>query len=292
MIKTTLKTIIFFLIGNLLYIFFYNIIKNRNNLLYVLNYHATYPDDNKSFIKQIIFLKKYFDFINEKFLLNKNEINRFNNKPKILLTFDDGHISNLNILKILEEYKIYSIFFIPYEFIKRKRKKNIIEENITTNKSFNIISDIKKDNQNKYKTLSMTFSDIKKIIKKGHSVGCHGYNHIRLSDELDNSQLKKEIVNSKKLLENKLKVKINSFSWIIGDYNSYSKRAAEIINENYNFSFATCCEPLDLKKKIFQIHRFNIESYFSLSRVAFVLSGIYEIMYKKKIEYINIVTKK
>ena len=221
MIKKTLKTIIFFLIGNLLYLFFYNIIKNRKNLLYVLNYHATYPNDNKSFTKQIIFLKKHFNFINEKFLLNKNKINRLNDKPKILLTFDDGHISNLNILKILEEYKIYSIFFIPYEFINRKPKKNIIEENITTNKNFNIISDIKKDNQNKYKTLSMTFSDLKKIIKKGHSIGCHGYNHIRLSDELDNSQLKKEIINSKKLLENKLKVKINSFSWIIGDYNGY-----------------------------------------------------------------------
>jgi peptidoglycan/xylan/chitin deacetylase (PgdA/CDA1 family) len=117
MIKETLKTIIFFLIGNLLYLFFYNIIKNKNNLLYVLNYHTTYPNDNKSFTKQIIFFKKYFDFVNEKFLLNKKKINRLNNKPKILLTFDDGHISNLNILKILERYKIYSIFFIPYEFI-------------------------------------------------------------------------------------------------------------------------------------------------------------------------------
>jgi peptidoglycan/xylan/chitin deacetylase (PgdA/CDA1 family) len=292
MIKKTLKTIIFFLIGNLLYLFFYNIMKNRNNLLYVLNYHATYPNDNKSFTKQIIFFKKHFDFVNEEFLLNKKKINRISNKPKILLTFDDGHISNLNILKILERYKIYSIFFIPYEFINRKRKKNIIEENIITNKSFNIISDVKKDNQNKYKSLSMTFSDLKNIIKKGHSIGCHGYNHIRLSDELDNSQLKKEIINSKQLLENKLKVKINSFSWIIGDYNSYSKRAAEIINKNYNLSYATCCEPLDLKKKIFQIHRFNIESYFSLNRVVFVLSGIYEIMYKKKREYINRITKK
>ena len=73
MIKETLKRIIFFLIGNLLYLFFYNIIKNRNNLLYVLNYHATYPNDNKSFTKQIIFFKKHFDFVNEKFLLNKKK---------------------------------------------------------------------------------------------------------------------------------------------------------------------------------------------------------------------------
>ena len=133
----------------------------------------------------------------------------YNPNPVFLgITFDESlcfnkHFANLrvralkrlNILKILERYKIYSIFFIPYEFINRKRKKNIIEENIITNKNFNIISDVKKDNQNKYKSLSMTFSDLKKIIKKGHSIGCHGYNHIRLSDELDNLQLKKEIIN-------------------------------------------------------------------------------------------------
>jgi len=119
MIKKTLKTIIFFLIGNLLYLFFYNIMKNRNNLLYVLNYHATYPNDNKSFTKQIIFFKKHFDFVNEEFLLNKKKINLISNKPKILLTFDDGHISNLKILKILERYKIYSIFFILYKFINK-----------------------------------------------------------------------------------------------------------------------------------------------------------------------------
>ena len=234
-----------------MYLFFYNIIKNRNNLLYVLNYHATYPNDNKSFTKQIIFFKKHFDFVNEKFLLNKKKINRLNNKPKILLTFDDGHISNL-IIAMTQNPNEIEEFRNKDKKLNKNIKKNIIEENIITNKNFNIISDVKKDNQNKYKSLSMTFSDLKKIIKKGHSIGCHGYNHIRLSDELDNLQLKKEIINSKQLLENKLKFKINSFSWIIGDYNSYSKRAAEIINKNYNLSYATCCEPLDLKKKYFR----------------------------------------
>lgn len=291
MIKNTLKTIIFFFIGKFLYLFFNKIMKNKNNLLFVINYHSTYSDSIENFTKQILFFKKYFDFVNEIFLLKKNKKKYHNNKPKILLTFDDGHISNLSILKILNKYKISSIFFIPYEFINRKRKKNIIEENLITNKTFNIISDLKKDVKNKYKSLSMTFNDLKKIIEKRHSIGCHGYNHIRLSSKLSKTKLKREIILSKKLLENKLKIKINSFSWIIGDYNSYSKNAAIIINKNYKLSFATCCEPVDLKKKISQIHRFNIESFFSLNRVIFILSGIYEIIYKKKREHINQITK-
>jgi len=292
MIKKTLKIIVFFFIGNLLYLFFNTIIKNKKNFLYVLNYHSTYPQDNKNFINQIMFFKKYFNFVGEDFLLNKNKKKIQKKKPQILLTFDDGHISNLNILKILEKYKINSIFFIPYAFIKRKREKNIMKENLITNKKFNIISNIKKDKKNKYETLSMNFSDLKNIVKKGHSIGCHGYNHIRLSNQLNNFELKKEIIISKKLLENKIKIKINSFGWIIGDRNSYSKKAAEMINKNFYLSFTTGCEAQDLEKKIYKIHRFNIESFFPLNRVAFVLSGIYEFMYKKKREYINKILEK
>ena len=61
MIKEFLKSIIFFFIGNLIYLFFPLIIGLRKNSIFVLNYHATYPDKNKNFIKQILFFKKYFD---------------------------------------------------------------------------------------------------------------------------------------------------------------------------------------------------------------------------------------
>ena len=105
-------------------------------------------------------------------------------------------------------------------------------------------------------------------------------------------ELKKEIIISKKLLENKLKVKINSFAWIIGDHNSYSKKAAEMINKNFRLSFATGCEAQVFEKKISKIHRFNIESFFPLNRVAFILSGVYEFMYKKKRENINKILEK
>ena len=47
----------------------------------------------------------------------------------------------------------------------------------------------------------------------------------------------------------------------------------------------------DKNQDLFQIHRFNIEDYFSLPRVYFVLCGIYELMYFKKRNFVNNVTK-
>ena len=73
MIKKFLKSIIFFSIGNLIYLFFPLIIGLRKNSIFVLNYHATYPDKNKNFIKQILFFKKYFDFVDENFFLKKKK---------------------------------------------------------------------------------------------------------------------------------------------------------------------------------------------------------------------------
>lgn len=289
MIKKLIKKILFFILGSLILIIFPLIIKFKKNSIYVVNYHATYPDQNENFIKQILFFKKYFKFINENFLLKKIKDN--DKKPKLLLTFDDGHISNFEILKILEKYNVPAIFFIPYKFVNRKRKKNTLLENKITNKNFNIISDLKKDLENRYKTLSMNFTQLNKIDKKQFSIGAHGYSHIRLSENLTSKQLNKEIIVSKKLLEKKLNRKINSFCWTFGDKISYSKKASNLIKNNYKLSFMTCCKPFNFKQSLLQIHRFNIENFFSLPEVAFILSGIYEMIYYKKRNYVNKLTK-
>ena len=137
----------------------------------------------------------------------------------------------------------------------------------------------------------MSFQNLKKLIKKNYSIGAHGYNHIRLSENLSEKQLLKEIVLSKKLLEKKLNTKINSFCWTFGDGKSYSKKASKIIKENYKISFMTCCKPFNFKQSLFHIHRFNIENYFSLYQVAFILSGIYELIYYAKRNFVNSITK-
>lgn len=290
MIRELLKKIIFNLVGSVIYLFFPIIIKTRENSTYILNYHSTYPDHNKNFIKQILFFKQHFNLIDEKFFFKKNK-NLLNKKPNLLITFDDGHISNFNISNILKKHKIPAIFFIPYGFINRKREKTLTKENKITNEKFNIISNLDKDIDNRYKSLSMSFNELKKLNSKNFSIGAHGYSHIRLSKDLDNKSLLKEIVESKKLLEKKLKIKINSFCWTFGDKKSYSKKASKIIRKNYKLSFMTCGKPFNFKQSLFQIHRFNIENFFSLFQVAFILSGIYELIYYKKRNYVNKITK-
>jgi len=293
MIKKIIKFIIFFIFGNIIRLVFPVLLKKRSDNVYVLNYHYTYPKNQNKFIKQIKFLKKNFIFVDEKYLINDNLKIDKSTKPKLLITFDDAHISNyFTASKILDEHNIKAIFFVPVGFVDRKSQPTIEEEHYLTVNKFNILSDIENDIKNRYEKLSMTWSNIIDLKNRGHSIGSHSYSHIRLNDDLSSEQLEKEIAESKRIIQKKINNNVNSFCWVIGDLKSYSKNAFKyIFKANYKLSFMTCNKPFNKRQNLMQIHRFNIEDNFSIPRIIFVLSGIYELMYRKKRNLVNKITK-
>ena len=290
MLKNLIKNLIFFTFGNFIFIFLRLLLKK--NCIYVVNYHSTYPKYENNFKRQLSFYKNYFDIVDESILINEYKIFK-GSKPKIVLTFDDGHITNYNsAAKILDDFNIKASFFIPVNVINRRTEENISTENQVLLKNHNILSNLKEDIINCYPRLTMTWQNIIDLDKRGHFIGSHGCNHIRLSEELNNNQLNNEILESKKIIEEKLNKEINSFCWIIGDKKSYTKKASDVVyNSNYKLSFMTCAKPFDKDQNLLQIHRFNIEDYFSLARIYFILSGFYELMYIKKRSFVNNITK-
>ena len=289
--KKIFKDLVFLIFGNLSFLFLNLLLKKDS--IYVINYHATYPKYEKNFINQIKFYKKYFEIIDEKTLIDEHQSLKTNLKPRILITFDDGHITNFNLAsKILDTFNIKASFFIPVNVIGRKTEKTIPEENKVLLDKYNILSDISEDNKNLLSRLTMTWENIIDLDNRGHFIGSHGSNHVRLSKELSDDQLDYEISKSKEIIEEKLKKKINSFCWIVGDKKSYTKKASEVIKKNnYKLSFTTCGKPFDKNQNLLQVHRFNVEDYFSISRISFIFSGIYELLYLKKRKFVNNITK-
>ena len=61
-------------------------------------------------------------------MLDKQKLFLENTGPKILITFDDGHISNYNFAsKILDDLNIKASFFIPINVINRNTEDKIIK---------------------------------------------------------------------------------------------------------------------------------------------------------------------
>ena len=286
MIKYLVKLIVFNTIGKLASLFF-KLLVNKNRI-FVVNYHTTYPEFNNNFLKQITFFKKNFDIVD----LESIKKFKFSEKPKLILTFDDAHVSNFQISKILQEENIPAVFFIPVNFVYRDSEQNLKQEYDLAVNKFSILSDYNLDQKNDYKKLSMTHENLLELIDKNFEIGCHSLNHVRLNNNLSLNELQKEIIESKIILERNLKTKINYFCWVIGDKESYSSRAYNLIKKNYELSFMTLCESFKVNSNHHKIHRFNVETNFSLNQVAFILSGIYEFMYKKRRAELNNILNK
>jgi len=286
MIKYLVKLIVFNTIGKLASLFF-RLLVNKNRI-FVVNYHTTYPEFNNNFLKQITFFKKNFDIVD----LESIKKFKFSEKPKLILTFDDAHVSNFQISKILQEENIPAVFFIPVNFVYRDSEQNLKQEYDLAVNKFSILSDYNLDQKNDYKKLSMTHENLLELIDKNFEIGCHSLNHVRLNNNLSLNELQKEIIESKIILERNLKTKINYFCWVIGDKESYSSRAYNLIKKNYELSFMTLCESFKVNSDHHKIHRFNVETNFSLNQVAFILSGIYEFMYKKRRAVLNNILNK
>jgi peptidoglycan/xylan/chitin deacetylase (PgdA/CDA1 family) len=211
-------------------------------------------------------------------------------KPLLLITFDDGHKSNYEVAEeILKQHNIKAIFFIPYNYINYHWPKNIKNQSKISNNKFNVPCNIYNEIEDKRTSVSMSWANIKKLHNNGHTIGCHGMNHVRLSSKLTKIQLYDEILNSKQFLEKKLNTKIETFCWIGGERWAYCRSAHSIIKKaKYKYSFTTCADPLNPQKfDNLKIHRFNIETSFTKNQTRATLTYFYSLIYILKRKYVN-----
>ena len=138
-----------------------------------------------------------------------------------IITFDDGMLSQFTYAKtILDKYNFKATFYI-------------------------ICNSVDKENR-------MNGNNIQTLEEEGHEIGSHSMNHKRLS-KLSEEEMKYEIIQSKRCLENKgFNVISFSFPYNDGDNN---KNILKIVADNYYIA-RTASEPLML----FQCRSENVEN--------------------------------
>lgn len=252
-----------------------NLSLNKNfdskiNSLRIIMFHDTPKKDHNIYINQIKFLKsKGWKFLDpKKFIKEKISKKKFYGK-NIVVTFDDGLKSNKNFankLKLL--FGIKSIFFVPYEFVKMKKIKDI--KDFCENRL--------KLNKNNYKKINLNFSDLKNLINNGHIVGSHTLSHPNLKEIDDLKILTDEIKESKKLLNKELKKKIDIFAFTYGSLKDINKKSMDISLKNYDLVFSGIRgNNIDNNKILF---RDEINSNYSNKMCLSFLSGNADFIYK------------
>lgn len=194
---------------------------------------------------------------------------------KYLLTFDDGLISNYFFAKeILDELSIKAIFFVPVNFINMNCKAE--QQKFVLNSLCN--SD---ENSIYYKSIhmrqSMSWRQLRKLLNWGHTIGSHTMSHVNLKKIEKNSILKCELIDSLKILEDKLSVKIKHFAFPTGQLDSVSQISYDLAKDNYDYVFSNLRGINSAKNKIFWRDDINA---FDIPRKNFQISiGALHIMY-------------
>lgn len=149
-------------------------------------------------------------------------------KKSVCITFDDGHRDNFYIaFPVLEKYGFKATIFIAADQVGREiwysRKLKKWE------RAFD-------DNDDLYFEF-LTWQQIREMDKHGISFQSHTYSHPYLT-ELPRRNVKKEIKESKDILERNLGKSIDFLSYPYGDYNNEIKN---IIKE-YGYRGAVACD--------------------------------------------------
>ena len=220
--KNTLKNIIGFLIGNnltfcllrfinrkkLLIIYYHRVVKKEElaDLTNVEDINMYTDIDN--FDKQMEFLRERYRPVSEKEVAVSMETGRIPDYS-VWITFDDRWKNNYtNAFPILKKYDIPATIFVTTGYI------NIPDSSGDRNDLF------------------MDWDEIIQMSKAGIFVGAHTVSH-RILSHLSDTELEKEIVDSKDEIEQRLGKRVISFAYPAGKKQHYRfKKCIPILIEN------------------------------------------------------------
>lgn len=209
---------------------FLNFLPLKKGIVY-LTVHNLLDDDFEWFERVIDLLNKKYRFINPRDIRKENKLN--DNEIKIVLTFDDGFLSNKRLYdSILKKYKIRAIFFITKDFIDVEHD-NCLEFCKAT---FLPALDLKTAKFDQY--LPMSWEDLRYLQNQGNVIGAHSRSHISLTDELKQSELHEEIVGSADAIEEKIDCPINEFAFPFGSVSDLGTRAFDLAKTRFDFIFS------------------------------------------------------
>lgn len=200
--------------------------------LRVLSYHDMSQVDEVLFEKQLRWIMKTWNIVAPEdfaaMVSGKVPLKR----DTLLLTFDDGTISNLHVAKrVLRPLGIRALYFIVTQYAllgKNDNWRQFAASHIIPNKKPNEIPE---------NFRNMSIADLQLLISDGHTIGAHTKTHARLST-LTGENLYQEIIGGADLLAAYLGREIRHFAYPFGNFDSISSEAARVAWQRFDYVYS------------------------------------------------------
>ncbi len=182
-----------------------------------------------TFDKEMKYLKDNgFTVISPADLVRLIESGATSTQKYIIITFDDGYLSNyINAAPILEKYNLHATFFIYSDAISKF-------------------------------SVSMTWDNLKDLLSKGNTIGGHTKSHPQLTKIKNEKILEYEILGNKKVLEENLGTKIDFFAYPYGLRNPLIIQ--KVKDAGYLGAMIDARGSLHTKKSLYEMNRINMNN--------------------------------
>jgi peptidoglycan/xylan/chitin deacetylase (PgdA/CDA1 family) len=229
----------------------------------VLFFHDSPAADTQRFRDQLSWLRDEFNVIDFPTFtrLCDGSTTLQDGRPAVLLTFDDGMVSNYEMAApVLEDAGMRGVFFVVPHFSMRSGAdaRAFYVERI----------------RNRPPGLTaMTPAQIRDLADRGHSIGNHTLTHARLSVS-PAAEYEAEILSSAEIIESWIGRPVDAFSWPLL-WNAITPRAYRMIVERHPYCFTPCSGRMDLRvDSPALVWRTSVETSYDLAEFRFKLSRL------------------
>jgi len=278
-----MKKLIFKLIRWSGLVFIFRILLQKDKVT-ILLFHDEDPVSSK---RNFLYLKKHYNIISLKaFLDAKKSPETIRLPPKsLIITIDDGHVGNFGLLPVIKDLNIPVTIFLCAGIINTNRHFWFTKDHQHfTFKDFTLMSNRAK--LEKLKEIGFTVDkqydhpqalNEKQISEMRPFIDfqAHTFYHPILP-KCDRTEAIEEIIESKHMLEDNFKLKINSFAYPNGDY---SERDIELCKKaGYSCAITVDYGFNSLTTDPFRLKRLPVGDVKSIDELAIKASGVSEFL--------------
>lgn len=247
----------------------------RGALVRGVNYHETPVADRDSLRRHLAYYRRHFTILDADQLSAFVEGMLALDRPGLVLTFDDGFRSNHHVAaEVLDEFGVKGFFFVSPTFVDYADDP-VAARAFVVNRLYAGSAAPAWRHDDDF--LPMSWDQLRDLVRRGHTVGCHGMTHASLGPGQDQETLDREIVEAKRVLEARTGADVSSFCWPFGTLRSYSKDAFDLVRRHYAFAFTTFATPLFRGGNRHTIDRSPLEPRMSIARVRCAVEGVTEL---------------
>jgi peptidoglycan/xylan/chitin deacetylase (PgdA/CDA1 family) len=242
------------------------LLTRRGGRLRALGYHGTPLSARDSFVRQLDYLARAYEPLDgaglDLFFSDEEAANPPARRPALVISFDDGLLSNYEVAApLLEERGMRGFFFVTTGL-----------PDAGGSAAFCAAHEIKLPAGEER---GMVWDEIHDLGARGHVIGCHTASHFRMRDPVEPGRIDLEIPAAKRRLEAELGAPVRHFAWVGGEPDTYAPDALRALRDcRFEYVFTTQSDLLQRGGDSLMIHRTILDADMPYASFRAKLAGL------------------